>query len=188
MPTADTSTIKVHGCAGALSSRSAPARSRAHPGSGVAIDLHCHTFSDAIEALVADHPEKVKELQRLSESVGAASLEINNRQWAKLMPRMTSLDVRLEEMDRMGVDIQVISPNPTQYYYWAEPDVATVIVSTYNDYIAEACAAAPEIRPGARPEAIMQATELIIENRILWVVLLFSVTPAHRASSNTASR
>jgi hypothetical protein len=36
----------------------------------------------------------------------------------------TNLDDRLRDMDAMGVDVQVLSPSPNQYYYWAEYDPA----------------------------------------------------------------
>jgi aminocarboxymuconate-semialdehyde decarboxylase len=47
-------------------------------------------------------------------------------------------------MDAMGVDIQALSPSPTQYYYWAERDLAEAIVAGVNEHIAEVCASAPD--------------------------------------------
>jgi aminocarboxymuconate-semialdehyde decarboxylase len=44
----------------------------------------------------------------------------------------------------MGVDVQVISPSPSQYYYWADPELATQLVKTQNEHIAETCARHPE--------------------------------------------
>jgi aminocarboxymuconate-semialdehyde decarboxylase len=59
------------------------------------------------------------------------------------MPALTSLPVRLDDMDRIGVDVQVVSPMPSQHYYWAEPDLAEQIVSLQNEHIAAACSLHP---------------------------------------------
>jgi aminocarboxymuconate-semialdehyde decarboxylase len=47
-------------------------------------------------------------------------------------------------MDAMGVDIQVLSPSPTQYYYWAERELAESLVKVQNEYVAELCAQYPK--------------------------------------------
>jgi aminocarboxymuconate-semialdehyde decarboxylase len=44
----------------------------------------------------------------------------------------------------MGVDIQVLSPSPTQYYYWAERELAESVVKVQNEYVAELCAQYPK--------------------------------------------
>ena len=44
------------------------------------------------------------------------------------MPNLTQPEVRLRDMDRMGVDIQAISVVPPQYFYWAEPEVGAKLV------------------------------------------------------------
>ena len=47
-------------------------------------------------------------------------------------------------MDAMGVDIQAVSVSPTQYYYWAERDLAQAIARAANECLAELCAAHPD--------------------------------------------
>ncbi len=59
-------------------------------------------------------------------------------------PKLTEAATRLADMDAMGVDIQAISPSPTQYYYWAERELAEAIVMGVNEHIAEVCASAPD--------------------------------------------
>ena len=36
-------------------------------------------------------------------------------------PKLSTIEVRLKDMDRMGIDIQAVSPAPNQCAYWAEP-------------------------------------------------------------------
>src|SRR6185437_15377442 len=40
--------------------------------------------------------------------------------------------------------IQVLSPSPTQYYYWAERELAEQLVRLQNEHIAELCSQHPE--------------------------------------------
>jgi aminocarboxymuconate-semialdehyde decarboxylase len=47
-------------------------------------------------------------------------------------------------MDRMGLDVQVVSPAPTEYHYWAEPELAADVCGALNEGVAAHVAAAPE--------------------------------------------
>jgi aminocarboxymuconate-semialdehyde decarboxylase len=109
------------------------------------IDVHCHAFVPKVEELVADHPDKQREMMAFAASQGAASLE-HNRQvmLPQSMRRMLSPAVRLGDMDAMGVDLQVISPSPSQNYYWADPALAERVVRVQNEGIAELCATHPK--------------------------------------------
>lgn len=108
------------------------------------VDLHAHVLTPAVEALVAGRPEKRAEPELMRRTQGEASVAHN---LAHMLPpalrRMTSLDERLADMDAMGVDVQVLSPSPTQYCYWADPDLAQDVVRLQNEHIAEACARHP---------------------------------------------
>jgi aminocarboxymuconate-semialdehyde decarboxylase len=109
------------------------------------VDLHAHLITLAVEQLVAECPQKKSEPEIRVRTMGSASVEHNNR---VMLPgcaaALTDLGVRLADMDRMGVDVQVVSPAPTQYYYWADPDLAARIVSLQNEHVAEFCAQTPE--------------------------------------------
>lgn len=108
------------------------------------VDMHAHMITPLVEKLVADCPLRKAELETRVRTMGAQSVEHNNKiMIPHAMPALTSLPVRLDDMDRMGVDIQVVSPMPTQYYYWAEPDLAEQIVNLQNEHIAAACAQHP---------------------------------------------
>jgi aminocarboxymuconate-semialdehyde decarboxylase len=47
-------------------------------------------------------------------------------------------------MDKMGVDVQVVSPAPFQYYYFAEPDFGLELSRSVNDGIASVAAQFPK--------------------------------------------
>jgi aminocarboxymuconate-semialdehyde decarboxylase len=109
------------------------------------VDLHAHVITLAVEPLVAECPQKKAEPEARVRTMGSASVEHNNRvMLPQCAPALTDLGVRLADMDAMGVDVQVVSPSPTQYYYWADPDLAARIVGLQNEHVAECCAQSPE--------------------------------------------
>jgi aminocarboxymuconate-semialdehyde decarboxylase len=127
------------------------------------VDLHGHVIVPAVEKLVADRPEKRAEPEQMLRAMGAASVEHNAR---VMMPaigaKLVNLDARLAELDRMGIDLQVVSPSPNQYYYWADHDLARELVRTQNEAIAEACARHPTRLKGLG-NAALQHPELALE-------------------------
>jgi len=149
-------TILLHTCGfdrpGALHAHHAPDTAESgsaqavHTGTGRkrAIDLHCHLMVGAIEQLVADAPQKKGERDFLMRMQGEASTLHNAKMFAAMANMLMDIDTRLRDMDAMGVDIQVLSPSPGQYYYWAEPDLAGEIVRLQNTRIAEAIAKHPD--------------------------------------------
>ena len=110
------------------------------------VDMHAHVVTPTVERLVADCPQKKAEPDLRLRTMGAASVAHNN---AVMLPQaaaaLTDLAVRLADMDHLGVDMQVISPLPTQYYYWAGRDLAEQIVGLQNEHIAALCAQHPEM-------------------------------------------
>ena len=76
------------------------------------VDLHAHLITLAVERLVAECPQKKSEPEIRTRTMGSASVDHNNR---IMLPgcaaALTELSVRLEDMDRMGVDMQVVSVN-----------------------------------------------------------------------------
>jgi aminocarboxymuconate-semialdehyde decarboxylase len=54
-----------------------------------------------------------------------------------------SLDVRLETMDREGVDMQIVSHMPN-YAYWADRQLSEQIVEAGNSAVHEVCTARPD--------------------------------------------
>lgn len=108
------------------------------------IDLHAHIFTPEAEILAREHPRwtRVNEIGRQAQ--GDRSFLYNQEQAAEALSKSTDVTLRLEDMDRMGVAVQVISPSPAQYYLWADRDLASGLVRLQNERIAECCNAYPD--------------------------------------------
>ena len=60
------------------------------------------------------------------------------------LKRVEDLATRLAEMDRMGIDMEVLSISVEQYFYWAERDLAAEIVRVQNEKLTEVSVAYPD--------------------------------------------
>lgn len=122
-------------------SRGVTPRQRRH----FTIDLHCHVITPKVESLVASSAQKKAEIAIALETMGAESVAHNT---AVMLPqaglKLTRVECRLADMDATGIDVQVISPSPNQYYYWADISLASEIVRLQNENIATLCAAYPD--------------------------------------------
>ncbi|HZD80804.1 MAG TPA: amidohydrolase family protein [Actinomycetota bacterium] len=113
----------------------------AQPRRGPVIDIHCHVYTPACEPLVRDLPALEAEP---FDHFGGPSTEYNRRHFAAIGPQLTTPDVRLADMDRMGVDVQAISVAPPQYYYRAPGRLGRRLARVQNDHLAEIVAGHPD--------------------------------------------
>jgi aminocarboxymuconate-semialdehyde decarboxylase len=72
------------------------------------------------------------------------SQAINRANGQRTYEQGNSPEVRIADMDRMGIDIQAISPAPRQTYYGADPDLGRAASRAINDFIAEICGKYPD--------------------------------------------
>lgn len=104
---------------------------------GRVVDIHCHVALPECTEWVRDRFRP--EYDPFSYFAGARSNEYNDRHFSEILPQLTDPVRRLEDMDRMGVDVQAISVAPPQYYYWTEPDLGARLTRRLNERIAEIC-------------------------------------------------
>jgi aminocarboxymuconate-semialdehyde decarboxylase len=67
----------------------------------------------------------------------ALTRETNVKQMRDRAPKLSSIEVRLKDMDKMGIDIQAVSPAPNQTYYWTEPGEGQQLARQVNERLAE---------------------------------------------------
>ena len=134
-----------------------PRGPRRHP---VVIDFHAHVANEEVNAATYG----VSVLGRLrAAGEGSAIHAMPPEHWK----RMTDLPTRLADMDAMGVDIQVISPNILHNCTYALPaEEAYRVERIGNDHIAETVARNPDRQPLTRGMACV-ALGLLGERTLL---------------------
>jgi len=106
------------------------------------VDIHCHYLNVDAAAKVAHlNPAQHEPMVKYA---NALTRETNVKQGQERGPKLTSIEVRLKDMDRMGIDVQAICPAPQQTYYWTEPDLGREMSRMVNERLAEIVAQWPE--------------------------------------------
>lgn len=106
------------------------------------VDIHCHYLNTDVAARVAGRtPPEADYLFKFSNE---QTREVNARQGRERAPKLTDIEVRLKDMDRMGIDVQAVSPAPHQTYYWAEPGEGQELARAVNERLAEIGAKHPD--------------------------------------------
>jgi aminocarboxymuconate-semialdehyde decarboxylase len=106
------------------------------------IDIHCHYLNQAVAAKVAHlNPAQYEPSVCFANTM---TREVNVKQMKDRAPMLTDIAVRLKHMDRMGVDIQAVSPAPNQLYYWTEAGMGQELARSLNEGIAKVVADHPD--------------------------------------------
>src|SRR3979411_3125492 len=110
--------------------------------SSVTIDIHAHIVVPQAAKLAQPHVD----LSRipLAHFADAATKEINAQQDKDISEVMTTIDRRLFDLDRMGIDIQVVAPAPGQGDYSIEPKISEAAHRLANDGVVEYCSRKPD--------------------------------------------
>jgi aminocarboxymuconate-semialdehyde decarboxylase len=88
------------------------------------VDVHAHVIVPEIQAAVQGHPGLDELRAAEARRNGPASGAVSRQMFADRMPQLTDVGRRLADMDAAGVDVQVLSVSPSQYHYYAEPELA----------------------------------------------------------------
>src|SRR5215831_9528813 len=128
----------------AASSGSASARKQrtAEKKRGLTVDIHCHYLNPVVAGKLA--PLDPGQFDPLVKFANARTREMNRRQVEERAGKLSTIEVRLGDMDRMGIDVQAVSPAPNQTCYWADPELGREVARMVNDRIAEIAATWPD--------------------------------------------
>ena len=110
------------------------------------VDVHNHVMTPAVETLIEQHysREEILTHEPYERHAGAKSSSHNRSLGPTLRPKMTEPAERLADMDRMGVDIQVLSTFVSQFYYWTDGELGQAIARMQNEWVADLAATNPE--------------------------------------------
>src|ERR1044072_7335259 len=123
----------MYSCAPA--SRGSTVVAKKKTGKSLRIHLHCHYANPDVAAQVADHnPTQYDPNVKFA---NALTRETNQKQMRDRAPKLSSIEVRLKDMDRMGIDIQAVSPAPMQTYYRTNPGDGAQLARQVNERLAE---------------------------------------------------
>lgn len=131
--------------------------SRPYP---LVVDMHCHMVVPAAEALARPHLPAMPETAQRYQS--PQTREVSKAMAAACRAQLIDPQARLADMDAAGIDIQVISPAPGHYCYWAEDELAIELARTVNDSLAAVAAHHPD-RMMALGTLPMQSPKLAVE-------------------------
>ena len=111
-------------------------------GKSLRVDIHCHYLNQAVAAKVAHlNPAQYEPSVTFA---NALTREVNVKQIRDRLPKLSTIETRLKDMDRMGIDMQEVSPAPNQCYYWTEPELGLELSRMVNNRLAEIVATWPE--------------------------------------------
>ncbi|NEB58880.1 amidohydrolase [Streptomyces diastaticus] len=139
------------------------------------VDVHAHLLLPEAEALVAGLPGHAGAWELDARRNGPAALAVSGPMVRARIPRLTDVTVRLAAMDAQGVDVQLVSPSPSHYHYWADRDTAEKLYRLANEATAAHCAAAPErlrglgLVPLQHPEQAVPALDHALEQGLAGV-------------------
>jgi aminocarboxymuconate-semialdehyde decarboxylase len=105
------------------------------------IDMHSHVIPPALLDAMAAEPEAFDTRIELRNGIrhmvrGVISFPVH--------PMFYDVEAKLAEMDRMGLDVSVLSVGPPAYCYWLPPEAEIRVARLVNDGIASMVAARPE--------------------------------------------
>ena len=149
---------------------------KAGQGPPLKIDIHNHFYP-------ASYFEMIRELgapdyRFATDASGATTIEYRGTRFFGVQPPMTDAALRLEEMDRVGVDVQVLSLSVPNVYFaeeGREPEIARKINDAYAELIArnprrfKALASVPMDVP---EEALKELSRALDDLKLQGVLLL----------------
>jgi aminocarboxymuconate-semialdehyde decarboxylase len=121
------------------------------------VDVHTHVLVPESADMTRPHYKPELEPRTLYSS--PRTRELNQRYYAQVHDKFTSPSARLEDMDALGIDVQVVGLSPFHYFYWADAQLAPKVASLQNERIAQVVGTAPSrfvglgTLPMAHPEA-----------------------------------
>ncbi|MGC4950246.1 amidohydrolase family protein [Streptomyces sp. DT224] len=133
------------------------------------VDVHAHVLLPQIEELVSGLPGHADAKALDARRNGPDALAVSGPMVRDRIPALTDPAVRLARMDAQGVDVQLVSPSPSHYHYWADADTAEKVCRLADEATAAHCAAAPErlrglgLVPLQHPELLVPALDHALE-------------------------
>ena len=100
------------------------------------VDFHTHIIPENFSELTQRFGgEKWPTLERTCAC--GANIMIAGKVFREVTDQVWDAEKRIKDMEREGVDIQVLSPIPVTFSYWAPAEQAEILARVQNDFIAD---------------------------------------------------
>ncbi|MFJ3445747.1 amidohydrolase family protein [Streptomyces sp. NPDC086081] len=139
------------------------------------VDVHAHVLLPEVDALVDGLPGHAEARALDARRNGPEALAVSGPMVRERIPLLTDVTARLAAMDAQGVDVQLVSPSPSHYHYWADERTAEKVYRLANEATAAHCSAAPDrlrglgLVPLQDPEMAVRALDHALEQGLLGV-------------------
>ena len=160
-------------------------------------DLHTHFYTDAYFQKVRDLPS---EFSFDKSSTGQTIITYRGARFFGVTPPMTDVAKRIDDMDRVGIDVEVVSLSTPNVFFTDgrhQPEIAAMVNDSYADLIArhptrfKGFASIPMDAP---EEALRELHRAIDQLKLNGVILLSNIggkpltSPQYRAFFEEADR
>ncbi|MGW0808939.1 amidohydrolase family protein [Nonomuraea sp. NPDC002799] len=108
------------------------------------VDVHAHVLLPAIEQAVDGHPGLAAHRELDARRNGPEALAVSGKMIGERIGLLTRAADRLTAMDTAAVDVQIVSPSPQHYHYWADTELAARVCRLAAEGVAEHVAQAPD--------------------------------------------
>ncbi len=152
-----------------------PPKAVGEAGQSPVVDVHAHVIVREVQAAVEGHPGFAAMRAVEGRRQGPVSSEVSRQMFVDRMPQLTDLERRLANMDAAGIDVQVLSVSPSQYHYYAEPDLARTVCRAASRGVAALVARRPDrftglgLVPLQHPEQCVEALDHALEHGLAGV-------------------
>jgi aminocarboxymuconate-semialdehyde decarboxylase len=131
-------------------------------GKYLTVDIHAHlNVESAAQLIRSEVPNAPGPLRFTCPATDAA----NARLFQNIGPKLNGIQDRIADMDKLGVDVQAISPSPGQYYYFAPDEIGRDASRIVNEGIAQAVAKHPDRLVGMGTVPLQNTAMAIAEMR-----------------------
>jgi len=106
------------------------------------IDGHSHVLQ--LEAVTAASKLNTKSSNIYPSGLDERSEMINREKGGEWNRKMSDLDENISDLDAAGLDMGVLQPTQTMFFYWAEPSAAGELSRMVNEHTADAVRKHPD--------------------------------------------
>jgi predicted TIM-barrel fold metal-dependent hydrolase len=128
--------LQAVGAAGATPALAEGARAQGPAGKTLKLDLHTHYYPEAFFQKIRDTPG---EFTFDKDPTGRTIIKYRGARFFGIQPPMTDPVKRLADMDRVGIDVEVVSLSTPNVFFAdekAQPEVARLVNDSYAELIA----------------------------------------------------